>query len=133
MNMQTTRRRFVEITPFAGLALLAACSPKVEPPAAPAVTTPPASPAAVAEPAPATTTVDLPMLEQGDAQAVALSYVDDATQVDKVKFTSYVAGSQCDNCVLYLGKAGDAAGPCPLFAGKHVAGKGWCSSWAKKA
>ena len=27
----------------------------------------------------------------------------------------------------------DAAGGCPLFAGKQVAGKGWCSAWAKKA
>ncbi|MBC7610490.1 MAG: high-potential iron-sulfur protein, partial [Ramlibacter sp.] len=22
---------------------------------------------------------------------------------------------------------------CPLFAGKQVAAKGWCSAWAKKA
>lgn len=73
------------------------------------------------------------MVEKGDSQAVALGYVDDATQVDKVKFTSYVPGSQCNNCALYLGKAGDEAGPCPLYAGKRVAAKGWCSSWAKKA
>ena len=106
MNMRTTRRRFVEITPFAGLALLAACSPKVEPPVAPVAITLPASAAAVTEPAPATTTMNRPMVEKGDAQAVALGYVDDATQVDKVKFNSYVSGSQCDNCVLYHGKAG---------------------------
>lgn len=133
MNTQTTRRRFIEITPFAGLAVLAACSPKVEPPVAPVAITPPASAAAVTEPAPAATTMNLPMLEMGDAQAVALGYVDDATQVDKVKFNNYVAGSQCDNCVLYQGKAGDAVGPCPLFAGKNVTAKGWCTSWAKKA
>ena len=30
-------------------------------------------------------------------------------------------------------KAADAAGGCPIFAGKQVAGKGWCSAWAKKA
>jgi hypothetical protein len=34
---------------------------------------------------------------------------------------------------LYQGKAADKAGGCPLFAGKQVAGKGWCSAWAKKA
>ena len=30
-------------------------------------------------------------------------------------------------------KAADAAGPCPLFAGKLVASAGWCSAWNKKA
>ena len=28
--------------------------------------------------------------------------------------------------------ASAAAGGCPLFAGKQVAGKGWCSAYAKK-
>jgi len=133
MNIQTTRRRFIEITPLAGIALLAACSPKVEPPVAPVAVTPPASTAVVTAPAPAATNMNLPMVEKSDPQAMALGYVDDATQVDKVKFSSYVSGSQCDNCVLYQGKAGDAVGGCPLFAGKNVTAKGWCSSWAKKA
>ena len=134
MQMQT-RRRFVEITPFACLGLLAACSPKVEPPVATIATKPPVSPApaAVPAPAPVTTTMNLPMVEKGDAQAVALGYVDDATLADTVKFKNYVPGSACANCVLYQGKAGDVAGGCPLFAGKNVAAKGWCTSWAKKA
>jgi hypothetical protein len=34
---------------------------------------------------------------------------------------------------LYQGKATDAAGGCPLFAGKQVAGAGWCNAYAKKA
>lgn len=128
-----TRRRFIEITPFAGLALLAACSPKVEPQSAPVATAPNPSPAPVAEPAPSKMTTNLPMVEKGDAQAVVFGYVDDATQADKVKFKNYVSGSACSNCALYQGKAGDAAGGCPLFAGKSVAAKGWCTSWAKKA
>ena len=33
----------------------------------------------------------------------------------------------------HQGKATDAAGGCPLFAGKQVAGPGWCSAYAKKA
>jgi hypothetical protein len=33
---------------------------------------------------------------------------------------------------LYQGKASDAWGGCPLFAGKQVSGKGWCSAYAKK-
>ncbi len=77
--------------------------------------------------------MNFPMVEKGDAQAVALGYVDDATLADTVKFKNYVPGSACGNCVLYQGKAGDVAGGCPLFAGKNVAAKGWCTSWAKKA
>jgi hypothetical protein len=34
---------------------------------------------------------------------------------------------------VFQGKAGDKAGNCALFAGKQVAGAGWCSAWAKKA
>ena len=34
---------------------------------------------------------------------------------------------------IYQGKPADAAGGCPIFPGKQVAGKGWCSAWAKKA
>jgi hypothetical protein len=130
--MQTpTRRRFIETTPFACLALLAACSPKVEPQSEPTAPTPAPNPTPAQ--APLTTTMNLPMLEKGDAQALAFGYVDDATQVDQVKFKNHVSGSACSNCALYQGKAGDVAGGCPLFAGKHVAAKGWCTSWAKKA
>jgi len=30
-------------------------------------------------------------------------------------------------------QAKEVAGPCPLFAGKQVAAKGWCNAWVKKA
>ena len=73
------------------------------------------------------------MLMETDPQAMALGYKADATKVDKAKFPKYVAGEHCANCALYQGKATDPAAGCPLFAGKHVAGKGWCSAWAKKA
>ena len=32
-----------------------------------------------------------------------------------------------------LSETDPQAAPCQLFAGKQVAGKGWCSAWAKKA
>lgn len=73
------------------------------------------------------------MVQESDAQAIALGYKADATKADKAKYPKYAAGQQCANCALYQGKATDAAGPCPLFAGKQVASKGWCSAWAKKA
>ena len=67
-----------------------------------------------------------------DPQSVALGYVADATKTDAKKYPKYAAGQVCTNCALYQGKASDAWGGCPLFAGKQVAGKGWCSAWAKK-
>jgi High potential iron-sulfur protein len=73
------------------------------------------------------------MVVEADPQAKTLGYFADATKTDKVKYPKYAAGQMCTNCALYQGKATDKAGGCPLFAGKQVAGKGWCSAWAKKA
>lgn len=73
-----------------------------------------------------------PMLAETDAQAAALSYKADATKVDKAKQPKYAAGQLCSNCALYQGTASAAAAGCPLFPGKQVAGKGWCSAWVKK-
>lgn len=74
-----------------------------------------------------------PMLAETDASAVGLGYKADASKVDKVKFPKFAAGQNCITCALYNGKPADEAGGCPLFAGKQVAGKGWCSAYAKKA
>ena len=67
-----------------------------------------------------------------DAQAVAVGYVADASQADRKKYPNFTAGQACGGCALYQGKAGDAWGGCALFGGRQVAGKGWCSAWAKK-
>lgn len=72
-------------------------------------------------------------LDEKDPQAIALGYVAVATKTDTKKFPKYAAGQNCANCALYQGKPADAAGGCPLFGAKQVAGKGWCSAWAKKA
>ena len=71
-------------------------------------------------------------LDEKAPQAVALAYVADATKTDTKKQPKYAAGQVCTNCALYQGKTTDAWGGCPLFAGKQVAGKGWCSAWVKK-
>lgn len=71
-------------------------------------------------------------LAETDPQAVALGYKVDASKVDKAKQPKFVAGQNCANCALYQAAAGAAAGGCPLFAGKQVAAKGWCSAWVKK-
>jgi hypothetical protein len=72
-------------------------------------------------------------LSESDPQAVALGYVDDTTRADQKKFPKHAASQQCSGCQLYQGKATDAMAPCPIFAGKQVAAKGWCSAWVKKA
>lgn len=73
------------------------------------------------------------LVDEKDAQAAALGYVADAKRVDSKKFPKFVAGQNCTNCSLYQGKATDKAAACPLFAGKQVAGAGWCNAWVKKA
>jgi hypothetical protein len=135
-----TRRRFIAITPIAGVALLAACSPKAEAPAPAASPAPAPAPAPAAAPTPvaapaaaAPAAASLPMVDEKDAQATALGYVADAARVDKTKHKNFVDGSQCAGCTLYQGAAGSESGPCALFAGKAVPAKGWCASWAKKA
>ena len=72
------------------------------------------------------------MVSEADPQAVALGYKADATKVDKAKFPKYAAPQICGNCALYQGGAA-ASGACPLFAGKQVSSKGWCSAYNKKA
>ncbi len=77
---------------------------------------------------------DLPMVDEKDPTAVALGYVGDTTKANQAKYPNHTPAQQCNNCQLYQGKPGVAtgAGPCPLYAGKQVAAKGWCSAYAKK-
>ena len=72
------------------------------------------------------------MLSETDPQAVSLGYKADATKVDKTKQPKYAPGQVCSNCALFQGAANAAAGGCPLFGAKQVAGKGWCNAWVKK-
>jgi High potential iron-sulfur protein len=101
----TSRRQFIQIVPVAGAALVAGRAVHAQP----------------------------AMVKEDDAQAKALGYVADAGKVDKAKYKQFAAGQLCNNCALYQGKVTDAAAACALFPGKQVAGKGWCSAYAKKA
>ncbi len=73
---------------------------------------------------------DLPKLPLDNAQAKALNYVE---TTEGLTHASYKAGSLCSNCQFYQGAATDEWAGCTLFPGYNVAGKGWCSAWAKKA
>ena len=72
------------------------------------------------------------MVAESDPAAANLGYRLDTSKIDKTKFPKFVAGQNCGNCSLYQAKASDAAGNCPLFAGKQVASKAWCSAYVKK-
>ena len=74
-----------------------------------------------------------PKLDEKDPVAASLGYVADSAKTDAKKYPKHTKDQKCANCVLYQGKAGDAAGNCPIFSGKQVAAAGWCASWAKKA
>ena len=142
----TTRRQLIQsipalplITTASAAALLAACgdkkpvevvAPSPAPAPAPAPAPEAAAPAAPASPAPAVATG--PLVDEKDAQAIGLGYVAVATKADKAKFPKYADGQQCSNCALYQGGSA-AQGGCPLFAGKQVLSKAWCSAYNKKA
>ena len=70
---------------------------------------------------------DLPLVTADDPTAKALKYVSDASKAPAAK-----PGSKCANCTLYKGTAGSAQGPCLVFPGKAVNAAGWCSSWTAK-
>ena len=72
-------------------------------------------------------------VDEKDAAAQSLGYKADASKVDKAKFPKYAGGQQCANCQLYQGKSGSASGGCPIFPGKVVGAKAWCSAYVKKA
>ncbi len=72
---------------------------------------------------------EAPRLDVKDPAAVALGYVELASQVDTQKYSGYVAGSNCENCLQLQGTAGNNYRPCSLFPGKLVAAAGWCTGW----
>ncbi len=76
----------------------------------------------------------LVQLDVNDPTAKALLYVEDAAKVDRKNplAARFTPDQNCNNCSQVQGKAGDANRPCAIFPGKLVAGKGWCSVWAKK-
>jgi len=74
-----------------------------------------------------------PHVSEGDAQAVALGYKNDAAKADRKKFANWQAGQACGGCLQFEGKPTDAWAPCKIFPGKQVNAKGWCTAFVKKA
>lgn len=74
-----------------------------------------------------------PHLNEDDPEAEKLGYKHDATKVDKKKSPTYKPGETCGNCQLFQGNpAKEEWATCPIFPGKQVNAKGWCSSYTKK-
>src|ERR1700736_6090049 len=61
-----------------------------------------------------------PHLDVKDPAAVAVSYLENANQVDPRKYPAYVKGTNCENCLLLQGSSGPHYRPCTLFPGKVV-------------
>jgi len=72
---------------------------------------------------------DLKRLDVKDPTAVALGYVENASQVDLKKYPAYTQGSNCENCLQLQGSPGNNYRPCSLFPGKLVSVGGWCKGW----
>jgi High potential iron-sulfur protein len=74
-----------------------------------------------------------PAVDEKEPQAVALGYVTDAKRADKARFPKYAPPQHCAICQLYQGAATAPTAPCAIFAGRLVAGPGWCSAFVPRA
>ena len=73
------------------------------------------------------------ILDVNDPQAKSLGFVEDASKVDPKANPNFKPGQNCLNCLQApTGKPGMAEVPCNIFAGRPVAGKGWCKVYVKR-
>ena len=68
---------------------------------------------------------DEALLQETDASAIIVHYVEDAAKAKDAQ-----PGANCANCILYKGAPDSAQGPCKLFEKRLVKASGWCSSWS---
>jgi hypothetical protein len=72
-------------------------------------------------------------LSERNSAAMALNYVEDVSQIDAVRNTTFHPGQACANCAYAGGKGADAWKPCVLFPQKLVNTNGWCRAYLRKA
>ncbi|MFK7914575.1 MAG: high-potential iron-sulfur protein [Pseudomonadales bacterium] len=84
---------------------------------------------AAAEVAPAAASGELIQIKESDPTAKALSYVHDASTVDKGKHPRFAAGQNCAGCAQYKGNDAEGWGGCAIFPGNLVADAGWCAGY----
>jgi len=141
-----TRRTFVSLLSLGGMASAVGCSDKstalfstsimtpstLMPDTTPAAAPAPQPPSSAAATPPATAGSTLPMLDASTSAAKSLGYVAQASETDKAKFKTYVAGQRCGTCALFQGEPNSTTGPCAIFPGNQVSAAGWCSAFATK-
>jgi hypothetical protein len=77
---------------------------------------------------------DLPHLSADDPTAMALKYVPNAADADRVGAARPGLPPEeqhCANCQFTMGSEGDWLA-CQLFPGKLVSANGWCTSWTAR-
>jgi len=72
-------------------------------------------------------------VDEKDANAVSLTYKDDATAVDAKKYGQCMKGSICANGTLYAGKSSELWDPCGALGGEQFSTDGGCVAYAKQA
>ncbi len=75
--------------------------------------------------------IDFKKVTEDNLVARSLSYVNDASQVDKNKFPKFEGNQVCANCHFYSGIEDCQWGGCSII-GKIVKNTGWCSAWYVK-
>jgi len=72
-------------------------------------------------------------VDPNEPQAKSLGYVEDSSKVDAKANPNFKPGQHCWNCLQApTGKEGMAEVGCNIFAGRPVAGKGWCKVFVKR-
>lgn len=75
--------------------------------------------------------IDFKKVTEDNLVARSLSYVSDASQVDKKKFPKFEGNQVCANCHFYSGIEECKWGGCSII-GKLVKVTGWCRAWYVK-
>ena len=60
------------------------------------------------------------LVDEKDAQAVAIGYRSDTSKVDGKKYPQHKVTQSCSNCQLYVGKPADASGDCAVLSLIHI-------------
>ena len=74
-----------------------------------------------------------PHLDELEARAREVGYVEDASRVDRHRYLKYRVGETCGQCDLYLATATEPWAGCTLFPRRWVAGGGWCDAYRPRS
>ena len=67
-----------------------------------------------------------------DADAMALSYHENADNLSEKEYPEHKPGQRCGNCIQIGGNDGDTWRPCAVMSRKLVNVNGWCQAYFRK-